>query len=222
MEDVLPIFFNVNTQKDFFIGSYKIPTSEHILNNLNDLTQYAKLNNIKVINSAGWYTEDSKHLSDNPDYVKTFPKHCLIDSAGAIFLRETSPEKYFLMDWNNPTGMQFNLIHSNNNIIVTKKNMDFFEGNSYSEMLIHNLGVPIKQRPLFLVYGIDVGPTVLGLLKRGYSVQVVEDANRTLQGLPFKRDDILEQKQNLYPDQIQSISDETPLKFIKTKEVLSL
>ena len=44
MEDILPIFFNVNTQRDFFSGSYKIPSAENILDNLNDLTQYAKIN----------------------------------------------------------------------------------------------------------------------------------------------------------------------------------
>ena len=37
MEDLFPIFINVNTQRDFFNGSYKIPSSDSILTNLNDL-----------------------------------------------------------------------------------------------------------------------------------------------------------------------------------------
>ena len=108
-------------------------------------------------------------------------------------------------------------------MVVTKKEMGFFEGNTYSESLIHNLGIPIMQRPLFMVYGINIGPVVLGLLKRGYSVKVVEDANRNLNGLPFKKSDIIEEKQNPYPDQIQApLSDETPLQFLTTKQVLDL
>jgi hypothetical protein len=79
------------------------------------------------------------------------------------------------------------------------------------------------QRPIFLVYGIDVGPTVKGLLRRGYAVKVVEDANRTLRGMPFRKDDIIEQKQNPYPDQIVGpLSNEVPLEFVTTKSILSL
>lgn len=222
--ELFPIFFNVNTQRDFFEGgSYKIPSSEHILNNLNDITQYAKVRGAKVISAVGWYHPNSKFLSDTPDYNKTYPKHCLMNSEGAKFLKETSPESYFLMDWNSPTGLQFHQLHENKNVVVTKKEMGFFEGNTYSESLIHNLGIPIMQRPIFMVYGIEVGPVVLGLLRRGYAVKVVEDANRNLNGMPFKKSDIIEQKQNPYPDQIQGpLSDEVPLQFITTKEVLSL
>jgi len=223
-EELFPIFFNVNTQRDFFEGgSYKIPSAEHILNNLNDITQYAKVRGAKVISTVGWYHPNSKFLSDNPDYNKTYPKHCIMNTEGAKFLKETSPESYFLMDWNSATGLQFHQLHENNNVVVTKRSMDFFEGNSYSESLIHNLGIPIMQRPIFMVYGINIGPVVLGLLRRGYAVKVVEDANRNLNGTPFKKSDVIEQKQNPYPDQIQApLSDETPLQFITTKEVLSL
>jgi len=79
------------------------------------------------------------------------------------------------------------------------------------------------QRQIFLVYGIDIGPTVLGLLRRGYTVKVVQDSNRNLNGTPFKKSDIIDEKQNPYPDQITSpLVDETPLTFINAKEVLSL
>jgi len=223
MENAFPIFFNVNTQRDFFEGSYKIPSVEHILNNLNDLTQYAKIKNVKVVSTVGWYPENANHLSSSPDYKKTFPKHCLMNTEGAKFLKETSPESYFLMDWNSPQGLQFHELHNNNNVVVTKKTMDFFEGNTYSESLIHNLGIPIMQRPNFLVYGVNIGPTVLGLLRRGYSVKVVEDANRNFNGMPFKKSDIIDEKQNPYPDQITTpLIDETPLQFLSTKNVLSL
>ena len=223
-EELFPIFLNVNTQRDFFEGgSYKIRSAEHILTNLNDITQYAKVKGAKIISTVGWYHPNSKFLSDTPNYNKTYPKHCIMNTEGAKFLKETSPESYFLMDWNSPQGIQFHELHENNNVVVTKKSRDFFEGNTYSESLVHNLGIPIMQRPIFLVYGIDIGPTVLGLLKRGYSVKVIDDANRNLNGMPFKKSDVIDEKQNPYPDEfVAPLVDETPLTFISTKEVLSL
>tara|TARA_R110000822_G_scaffold239237_3_gene369076 strand:- start:400 stop:1086 length:687 start_codon:yes stop_codon:yes gene_type:complete len=224
IEEAFPIFFNINTQRDFFEGgTYKIPSVEHILTNLNDITQYAKMRGAKVVSTVGWYHPNSKFLSDTPNYNKTYPKHCIMNTEGAKFLKETSPESYFLMDWNSPQGIQFHELHENNNVVVTKKSRDFFEGNTYSESLVHNLGIPIMQRPIFLVYGIDIGPTVLGLLKRGYSVKVIDDANRNLNGMPFKKSDVIDEKQNPYPDEfVAPLVDETPLTFISTKEVLSL
>jgi nicotinamidase-related amidase len=224
MNNTFPIFFNVNTQRDFFEGgSYKVPSSEHILNNLNDITQYARIRGAKVVSSVGWYPTDSNFFSESPDFRKTYPKHCLMGSEGAKFLKETSPDSYFLLDWGSQTGVAFHELHDSNNVVVTKKAMDFFEGNYFAESLIHNLGIPIMQRPNFLVYGINIGPVVLGLLRRGYSVKVVEDANRNLNGVPFRKDDIMEEKQNPYPEQIQGkLIDETPLQFITTNEVLKL
>jgi hypothetical protein len=79
------------------------------------------------------------------------------------------------------------------------------------------------QRPIFLVYGVDIGPTVKGLLRRGYSVKVVEDANRSLMGMPLRMEDIVERKVNPYPDQIVGpLSEEIPLEFMTTKQVLAL
>ena len=223
-EELFPIFFNVNTQRDFFEGgSYKIPSSDSILNNLTDITQYAKVKGAKVISAVGWYDPRSKFLSETPDYNKTYPPHCLMNTEGAKFLKETSPEDYFLMDWNTSRGIQFHLLHDSNNVVVTKKSMDFFEGNSYSESLIHNLGIPIMQRPIFMVYGIEVGSVVKGLLKRGYSVKVVSDANRNFNGTSLSINDVIDIKQNPYANEIQSsMVDNAPLQFITTKEVLSL
>jgi len=223
-ENLFPIFFNVNTQRDFFDGgSYKIPSAEAILNNLNDITQYARVRGAKVISSVGWYHPESKFLSETPDYKKTYPKHCMMDTEGAKFLKETSPNDYYIVDWNTTKGLSFHELHDNTNVVLTKKTMDFFEGNSFSESLIHNLGIPIMQRPIFLVYGIEVGPVVLGLLKRGYSVMVVEDANRNFNGMPFNISNIIEQTPNPYPNEIQSQTEvATPVKFITTENVLKL
>lgn len=214
------IFFNVDTQKDFFSGGYKVPSADAIVNNLNDITQFAKINRIKVVNTAGWYPEDAKHISEMPDYQETFPPHCMMGTEGAKFIKETQPEKFTIIDWTNPGGISLQDVHKSREIALTKKLMDPFDGNPYGESILHNLGVPIHQRPKFVVYGINVAPTVLGLLKRGYEVIVVNDANRTLQGTPFSQSDIIDAPQNPYPDQVQ-VKQNVALEFINTENLIS-
>jgi nicotinamidase/pyrazinamidase len=213
------VFFNVDTQKDFFEGSYRIPSVDNIVRNLNDITQYAKLKNIKVVNTAGWYKKDSPHLSNMPDFTETFPHHCLMETDGAKFIKETQPQKFTIIDWANPSGISLMDIHKNREIAITKSKFDPFDGNPYGESLLHNLGVPIKQRPKFVVYGINVGPTVLGLLRRGYEVIVVLDANRNFDGVQFKQDDIIQEAGNPYPDQVQ-VKQNVDLQFITTESLL--
>lgn len=213
------IFWNVDTQKDYFDGGFKIPSIENIINNLNDITQFARLNNVKVVNTAGWYTKDNKQLSDNPNYTTTFPYHCMVNTDGAKFIKETQPTDFTVVDWANPSGLSFMDIHRNRELAITKSKLDMFEGNSYSESILHNLGVPIKQRPIFVVYGVNVGITVLSLLKRGYEVIVVMDANRSYNGTPLKESDIIQEAPNPYPDQVY-VKQNTNLSFITTENLL--
>lgn len=182
------IFWCVDTQKDLLEGSYKIPNAKSILKNLNDLTQIAKLNNIKVINSLGWYKPDSTFLSNTPDYDKTFPPHCLMNTEGANFINETTPENMFIIEWDGDS-IFFPDLHKHRNIVVKKKSIDIFEGNSISESLLHNLGIPFMERPKFIVYGFNIKPVVISLLKRGYEVIVVLDGNMGLNGQPFGESD---------------------------------
>ena len=203
------IFWAVDIQKDFFDGKYKIPSVDSILNNLSDITQFAKPNGIKVINTAGWYSPEANFLSETPDYNDTFPPHCVMNTEGARFIKETAPEKFTIIDWTNPSGISLPDIHKSREVAITKSDMDLFKGNSYSESILHNLGVPIHQRPKFVIYGINIGSTALNLLRRGYEVVIVNDANRNLNGVPFTQEDIIAPAQNPYPDQVTVEQNET-------------
>jgi hypothetical protein len=109
-------------------------------------------------------------------------------------------------------------IHRNTNIVVTKKSADLFEGNSFSEALINNLGIPMMQRPSFYLYGVSIGSTALSLLRRGYSVTVISDANINLDGQVFKKEDIINSTIN--PETGKQVNEVLPLSFITTKELI--
>jgi nicotinamidase-related amidase len=216
------IFWCVNTQKDFFKkGKYNIPSSENILNNLNDLTQLIKLKNIKTINMLGWYPLDSNFLSKTPDYIKTYPIHCTTDSEGARFIEETTPLSYYLVDWNTSEGVNFMEINNNSNLVITNKNIDpFNNSNSFTETVLHNLGTSMNKRPEFVVYGINIKNTVLGLLKRGYRVTIVSDANREFNGLPLTKEEVSPTIDNPLEDGFR-VKENLDLSFTTTKELLS-
>jgi|TARA_R110000803_G_scaffold62300_2_gene122598 nicotinamidase-related amidase len=212
------IFFNVDTQQDFFNDEgLDIPNNESILKNLSILSEYVKTNNLKTIHSIRWFKEDSDFFSEMPDYRKTLPKHCLKDTKGARFINETAPFNYFLVNWEDD-NLSFPEIHRNSNIVVTKKTQSLFEGNSFSEALINNLGVPFMERPTFYLYGVDVGKTALELLMRGYTVYIVNDANINVNGQPFKKEDIIAQVMG--PDSDVAPKEVLELKTILTKELI--
>ncbi len=212
------IFFNIDTQQDFFDReSVDIPNGESVLNNLKLVTDYLKSERIKTIHTIRWFNEDSDFFSEMPDYVSKFPKHCIKDSKGARFINQTAPIGYFLMNWEGG-NLVFPEIHRNLNIVITKKNPDLFEGNSFSEALINNLGIPIMQRPSFYLYGVSVGSTALSLLRRGYSVTIVNDANINLNGQVFKKEDIIDSVIN--PETGKQVNETLPLSFITTKELV--
>lgn len=214
------IFFNVDTQQDFFSRDcIDIPNGESVLKNLSIVSNFLKEKNIKTIHSIRWFKPDSNFFSELPDYKKSFPKHCLIDTKGARFINETAPTNYFLINWIDG-NLIFPEIHNNTNIVVTKKSSSLFEGNTFTEALINNLGVPFMERPSFYLFGVDVGGTALELLRRGYTVNIIEDANININGQPFKKEDIITDKIN--PETGNQVKETLNLKFITINDVLSL
>ncbi len=213
------VFFCVDAQQDFFKeGLIDIPNNESILKNLETLTKLAQVNGVKTVSSIRWFKEDSDFFSEMPDYVEKLPKHCIKDTKGARFINQTAPDQFYLLNWETPNGLAFQHIHNNRNIVITKKVDELFEGNSFFESIIHNLGVPFMERPTFVVYGVEVGKTVLGLLKRGYTVSVIEDANININGQPFKKEDIIRSQTS--PDKDIKPKEVIDLNFIKTKDFL--
>lgn len=214
------VFFNVDTQQDFFDPNMiDIPSGESIHTNLEKITKLSQEKNIKVVSSIGWFDEDSKFFSEMPDYQKTFPPHCIKNTKGARFINQTAPKRYFLLDWEEG-NLVLPEIHNNQHIVITKKEKDIFKGNTYFESIVHNLGVPFMARPNFVLYGVDVGPTALGLLRRGYSVSIVIDANINVDGQKFKKENIIVKQTNGDTDvKPKEILD---LNFITTEDILKL
>ncbi len=184
-KDVL--FWNVDTQIDFMKASGKlyVEGAEEIEPVLEKLSAFAKKNNIKVVNSCDYHNEKSAELSDKPDFLKTFPPHCMENTEGQDFVDATRPDSAVIFDWNKNYSEDDikTMINGQRNIIIRKDVFDVFANNTNAENILK-----VLEPKTVVAYGVAtnvcVDFAVKGLLKRGYTVLVVEDAIKGLPNIP--------------------------------------
>ena len=85
------IFWDVDTQVDFMhpSGRLYVPDSEAIIPVLAQLTDYAHRQGIRIIASADDHQAGHRELSETPDWVTTFPDHCMRGTPGQAKITET-------------------------------------------------------------------------------------------------------------------------------------
>jgi nicotinamidase/pyrazinamidase len=185
------IFWNVDTQFDFVSpqGKLYVPGAELLKPKWERLTNLAKTKSIIVVNTADWHHANSAELSDNPDFVNTFPQHCMANTQGAEFIEETNPEDSYVVDWDKDFRLTEVLKNKEKirNYTFRKDAFDIFKGNKYAGLFLDFLS------PTFvIVYGVTtnvcVNDAVVGLARMGKSVIVVEDAIKELPNIPLPFD----------------------------------
>lgn len=184
---VSTVFWNVDTQFDFMRkeGKLYVPDAEKIEPALRKLTGLAASYGLVVVNTADSHDKNSHELSDKPDFVTTFPEHCMYGTPGAEFVPATKPEDAYLLDWRDKT-LDERLLAEHRNIVLTKDDFDVFHkthGSPHAEAVLAYL----KPGRAF-VYGVAanvcVDFAVQGLLDRGKEVYVIADAIKGLPGIP--------------------------------------
>ena len=188
MRNIRTLFWNVDTQEDFIDQSGKlyVKGAEEIRPVLKQITNFARENGIRVVNTCDYHRINSRELSSNPDYTTSFPPHCLAGSSGADFISETLPESPLLINWDSELAIIAELDEPEHfrNIIIRKDAFDVFAGNPYTEKIVQ-----ILHPDQVFVYGVTanicVDKAVLGLSARGIKVYVFEDAIKELPNLPL-------------------------------------
>ena len=137
------VFFNVDTQVDFIDedGKLAIPDAVMIRNNLKTLTRTAADMGWVVVNTADWHKPTDSEFSDDPDYARTFPSHCVEMTPGALFIPETQPTRSpltFHPDslYEYIVGM---LMEHDGDVIILKNRFDVFAGNPLTNAIITNI-----------------------------------------------------------------------------------
>jgi nicotinamidase/pyrazinamidase len=136
-----------------------------------------------IINTADWHNSSTTEISKEPDFINTFPAHCIENTEGAEFIEETRPHDFWQIKWDDTSCGKYNGKHRE--IIIYKDKFDVFEGNKFTEKIIKSI-----KPEIFFVYGVAmnvcVDAAVKGLLNRGYKVYVVLDAIKELPDLPVE------------------------------------
>ena len=186
------LFWNVDTQIDFIepTGKLYVKGAEKLKPILKKITIFAAENHFRVVNTCDYHLINSKELSMRPDFISTFPAHCMAGTNGAEFIEETRPSLPAVVDWTANLVILPHLANANQfrNIVIRKDAFDVFEGNPYAVKIL-KLFHPDK----VFVYGVStnvcVDKAVCGLVRHGYKVFVFEDAIKELPRIPvpFKK-----------------------------------
>ena len=185
------LFWNVDTQIDFVYprGKLYVEGAEELRQQWKELTQLAKDKAIRVVNTADYHYANSPELDANPDFVNTFPEHCMANTRGADYIRETDPEDPLIFDWDKEYLITPELFaqDKSRNFIIRKDAFDVFDGNPMTETILKQLNPETV-----VVYGVTtnvcVDAAVKGLVKRVNRVIVVEDAIKELPNIPVPFD----------------------------------
>ena len=189
------VFWNVDSQKDFMLkgGLLYVEGAEEIIPNLKRLTDFARKEKITIVSTGDYHTSESKELSDTPDFINTFPKHCMADEEGSDFIDETDPKKDFEGNYYISSYLDDNVdldkVARSKNIIIYKDAFNVVDGNQFTKQIVKAISPDV-----IVVYGVAtnvcVDQAVLELLNLNKKIIVIKDAIKGLPNLPV--DNIIE------------------------------
>ena len=172
----MTILWDVDTQFDFMLpdGKLYVPGAEETVPAMKRLVDAARAAGIVHVASADDHELTDAEISAEPDFVTTYPPHCLRGTRGARKIPETDQE--------DPVPLALEPVPDRylegREFLLLKKNFDVFT-NPHTERLLERLD-PDE----IVVFGVatDVcdDAAIRGFLARGLNVRFVEDAARGL------------------------------------------
>lgn len=177
----VPILWDVDTQVDFMLptGKLYVPGAEETAPAMRRLVGAARQAGIVHVASADDHELTDPEISDEPDFLNTYPPHCLRGTRGAQKIPETEQDDPLpLSHVPFPPGLVSGLVSGRREILLLKKNFNVF-----SNPNTHAL-VSVLDPEEIVVFGVatDVcdDAAIRGFLERGRRVRFVEDAARGL------------------------------------------
>ncbi len=176
------VFWDVDTQRDFMLagGALYIQGSEAILDNLERLTSFARTRGIRIVASVDSHTLEDEEISTTPDFVETFPPHCLEGTPGAEKVDQTASVDPLWIDPAPiaPESLRKAVLEHRGEIVFRKQRFDVFTNANVDTVL------DVLDPDEIVVYGVALDVcdyyAIEGLLGRGRRLTLVVDAVRAI------------------------------------------
>ena len=172
------VFWDVDTQVDFMLpsGSLPVPGANRLLPNLGRLTAAARERGITIVHTADDHTAGDPEIDGAPDFVETFPAHCLRGTPGAARMAETTPGPGAADIPPDGAGVDVGALSAAAEIVLRKNRFDAFSNPAAAPLLralrperVVIYGVALEVCDRYAVEG------MLGL-HAGFEIVLVEDA----------------------------------------------
>ena len=176
-------FWDVDTQVDFIHpnGKLHVPGAETIVGNLAALTSFAHSSGIRIVGSSDSHTLNDDELSEEPDFVDTYPPHCLAGTPGQARIPETALRDVLVVEPEDaPAEVLKRLSGHDGDILFHKRYFDVFtnpnvgpviDALAIDEVVLYGVALDVCNR-----YAVE------GLLERypGLPITLVTDAVRAI------------------------------------------
>ncbi len=170
------ILWDVDTQVDFVRadGKLAVPDAESALPAMARLVEAARAAGLPHVASADDHELTDAELSETPDWLTTYPPHCLRGTTGAEKVAETRQAE--------PVPLALTVVHDRwirgREFLLLKKHFDVFT-NPNAEPLLALLD-PDEVVLFGVATDVCDDAAIRGLLARGRQVVFVEEASRGL------------------------------------------
>ena len=178
------IFWDVDTQHDFMHadGKLYVPDAEAIIPTLKKLTTCAHACGIRVVASADDHVLEHDEISEQPDFDRTYPPHCLRGTKGQRKIPETGLERVLVIEPEplDPQWLRRRVEQHDGDILFHKHWFDVFTNPNVEPVL------NVLNPAAIVVYGVALDVcnryAIDGLLQRRPTTQLylVTDATKPI------------------------------------------
>lgn len=137
------ICWDVDTQVDFIMsdGNLAVPGAEALIPNLRALTDWAHDNRIRIVATADDHDVGHAEITDHPDWVTTFPPHCMRGTPGQQKIPATKLRAPLLFQPVplDPERVAAEIRFSEGDILLNKPGTDVFRWNPNAATVLATL-----------------------------------------------------------------------------------
>lgn len=184
------IHWVVDAQNDFMSsnGSLYVQGAEDIKKNIARNVKMFHDKFVTQVFTMDWHYDKSEELSESPDFINTFPNHCMANTTGAELISEIQTligEHFDECSWTDYYNYQDMVqICKEKYIIIKKDKFDVFTGNQYTDKIVTLLNPDIVYIS-GVATNVCVDRAVMGFLERGVKVRVIVDSIKELPNIPI-------------------------------------